>query len=234
MDNQPSTSIEPAVIRRVLIMTAVEAEREAVLRGLHSARPLAAAPEFTVRLAGVGPAMAAASTAAELACGAYDLVISAGIGGGFAERAPVGSVVIASELIAADLGAETPDGFTGVEELGFGSARIEAEAVLAGRLLEGLQAAGMAVCRGPVLTLSTVTGTAATAALLAARIPGAAAEAMEGFGVAVAARRLDLPVLELRTISNLVGPRQRELWKIGDALQALEAACSYLPEVLHS
>lgn len=233
-ENQPNIYTEPVVIKRVLIMTAVEAEREAVLRGLHSARPSEGAPEFTVRLAGVGPAMAAASTATELAAGAYDLVISAGIGGGFAERAPVGSVVIASELIAADLGAETPEGFIGVEELGFGSARIEAEAVLAGRLLAGLQAAGMAVCGGPVLTLSTVTGTAATAALLAARIPGAAAEAMEGFGVASAAQRLQLPILELRTISNLVGPRQRELWRIGDALQALETACSYLPEVLNS
>lgn len=234
MKNDPSNA---GSIRRkrVLIMTAVEAEREAVLRGLSAAaRPVNGSPEFAVSLAGVGPAMAAASTAAELAGGAYDLVISAGIGGGFAERAPVGSVVIASELIAADLGAETPDGFTGVEALGFGSARIEADAGLAGRLLEGLQAAGLAVCRGPVLTLSTVTGTAATAELLAARVPGAAAEAMEGFGVAVAAQRLGLPVLELRTISNVVGPRQRELWRIGDALQALEQACTYLPEVLQS
>ncbi|MNI97933.1 Futalosine hydrolase [compost metagenome] len=57
---------------------------------------------------------------------------------------------------------------------------------------------------------------------------------MEGFGVAVAARRLGLPVLEIRAISNAIGPRQRELWKIGDALQALELACSYLPEVLQS
>lgn len=46
---------------RVLIMTAVEAEREAVLRGLGS-------PDFIdVELAGVGPASAAARTARVLA-----------------------------------------------------------------------------------------------------------------------------------------------------------------------
>ncbi|WP_334072785.1 futalosine hydrolase [Paenibacillus sp. A14] len=226
--------------RRVLIMTAVEAERSAVLRGLSrggaSAAPgLPGGPAFDVRLAGVGPALAAASTAAELAAdGGYELVVSAGIGGGFPGRAPVGSLVVASDIVAADLGAETPDGFASVDELGFGTARVPVAEALAARWTAALQAAGLPVCSGPVLTLSTVTGTAVTAELLAARVTGAAAEAMEGFGVAVAARRLNLPVLEIRAVSNAVGPRQRELWKIGDALQALERACSYLPEVLQS
>ncbi|MEF2965982.1 futalosine hydrolase [Paenibacillus sp. M1] len=234
--------------KRVLIMTAVEAERDTVLRGLELGRVQAGGASggrpreplaVDVRLAGVGPVLAAASTAAELAAagGAYGLVISAGIGGGFAPVAPVGSLVVASELIAADLGAETPDtpnGFSGVDELGFGSARIPAAARLAGRWTAALQAAGLPACCGPVLTLATATGTAATAARLAARVPGAAAEAMEGYGVAAAAHRLGLPVLEIRAISNIVGPREREKWKIGEALQALTTACSLLPEVLQS
>lgn len=237
---QETAAPRGAVPRRVLIMTAVEAERSAVLRGLSrggaaSAPALDGGPAFDVRVAGVGPALAAASTAAELAAdGGYELVVSAGIGGGFPGRAPVGSLVIASDIVAADLGAETADGFAAVDELGFGSARVPVAEALAVRWTAALESAGLPVCGGPVLTLSTVTGTAATAELLAARVPGAAAEAMEGFGVAVAARRLGLPVLEIRAISNAVGPRQRELWKIGDALQALELACSYLPEVLQS
>lgn len=218
-------------------MTAVQAEMDAVLRGLSLAVPggaaaREAAPAIQVRLAGVGPASAAAATAAELAGGAYDLVISAGIGGGFAEHAPVGSLAIASEIVAADLGAETPEGFSDVEKLGFGSARVPVDADLSARWADLLLAAGLPCCRGPVLTLSTVTGTAATAKLLAERVPGAVAEAMEGHGVAVAAHRLGLPVMEIRAISNAIGPRQRELWRIGDALKALEQACSFLPEVL--
>lgn len=218
---------------RVLIMTAVEAERDAVLRGLAAASGDVPAA-VDVRLAGVGPALSAASTAASLAGGGYALVISAGIGGGFAGRAPVGSLVVASEIIAADLGAETPDGFAAVDELGFGSARVPVHCGLAARWAEALAAAGLPACLGPVLTLSTVTGTAATAELLSRRVPGAAAEAMEGFGVAAAAHRLGIPVLEIRAISNAVGPREREKWKIGDAMRALEAACSLLPEVLQS
>lgn len=219
---------------KILIMTAVEAEQQAVLRGLDGYEGA------DVQLAGVGPASAAASTATALARavqtadGPYSLVLSAGIGGGFAEVAGVGSLVVASEIIAADLGAETPDGFAGVDELGFGSPRIAVADELAARWAAALREAGLPVHHGPILTLSTVTGTAETAQRLAKRYPGAGAEAMEGFGVAEAARQFGVPVLELRAISNAVGPRQRELWKIGDALQALEQACAKLPEVLQS
>lgn len=212
--------------RRVLVMTAVEAEREAVLRGLKGDG------RFRVALAGVGPAMAAARTAAALAGGAYGLVISAGIAGGFPGRAEIGSVVVASEIVAADLGAETEGGFLGLDELGFGSARAAVDAELAGRLAQALELAGLAVALGPALTVSTVTGTAASAAERAARVPGAAAEGMEGYGVAVAAAELGLPVLEIRAISNPVGPRDRSAWRIGDALASLETASSILPEVL--
>ncbi|MEC0067451.1 futalosine hydrolase, partial [Paenibacillus thiaminolyticus] len=68
--------------------------------------------------------------------------------------------------------------------------------------------------------------------MLAQRVPGAAAEAMEGYGVAVAARQFGLPAFEIRSISNAVGPRNRAAWRIPEALKALEAACSVLPEVL--
>ncbi|OXS55254.1 futalosine hydrolase [Cohnella sp. CIP 111063] len=216
--------------RKILVMTAVEAEKEAVLRGLRGN------PDCEVKVAGVGPAAAAASTALALArSGAeYGLVVSAGIAGGFAGVAPVGSIVVASESVAADLGAETPEGFAGVNKLGFGTNRLEADASLASRLAEALRNAGIPAHCGPVLTLSTVTGTAATAEALALRVPGAAAEAMEGYGVAEAASRYGIPFLEIRAISNAVGPRDRAAWRIGDALAALEAASIHLTEVLSS
>ena len=50
------------------------------------------------------------------------------------------------------------------------------------------------------------------------------AEAMEGFGVATATARAGLPFAEIRAVSNPVGPRDREAWKIPDALAALERA----------
>lgn len=211
---------------RVLIMTAVQGERDAVLRGLGGATG------FDVCLAGVGPASAAARTATALASGKFDLVISAGIGGGFQERANVGSLVIANEIIAADLGVETAEGFSSVDELGFGTARIPVDPHLPPNMLQLLKYTDVPACIGPIVTLSTATGTAATCAKLSKRIPGVAAEAMEGYGVALAGHHLGLPVMEIRAISNFVGPRQRELWKIDEAMQTLETAFSILPEVL--
>ncbi|SCY39104.1 futalosine hydrolase [Paenibacillus polysaccharolyticus] len=255
---------------RILIVTAVDAEKDAILRGLGDD----AATQFDVIAAGVGPASAAAGTAAALAfasaaarelahgtaapeeldaaqgtaassgpgpvagtgarSSAYGLVISAGIGGGFPGRADVGSLVVADAMVAADLGSQTPDGFLSVDELGFGSSRVAADAVLAARLRHELQRAGLAVSGGTAVTVSTATGTAQTAAELLRRVPDAAAEGMEGFGVATAAQQFGLPVLELRGISNAVGPRDRDAWRIKDALDALQAASSILREVITS
>ncbi|MGC4905541.1 futalosine hydrolase [Streptomyces cyaneofuscatus] len=217
---------------RVLVVTAVPVERDAVTRAFGGTPEVLAVPgaelhrcgAFDVLAGGAGPAAAAAAAAFALASSAsaphpYGLVISAGIGGGFAPAAPLGSLVVASDIVAADLGAETPDGFLPVTALGFGRDRFVPPPALVREV-----AAATGAAPGPVLTVSTVTGTAArTAALLAAH-PGALAEAMEGVGVAEAAERAGVPVLELRAVSNTVGPRDRDAWRIGDALAALTEA----------
>ncbi len=210
---------------RVLIVTAVPAECDAVQRGLGKDN------RFEVLASGVGPVAAAAGTAMALARTRYDLVVCAGIGGGFTGQAEVGSLVVADEIIAADLGAETPDGFLSLEELGFGCNRIQADHHWVVQVTEAFQNAGLPVTTGPVLTVSTVTGTAKTAADLAARVPGAVAEAMEGYGVAAAARMQDVPVMEIRAVSNPVGPRDRDAWRVKEALDRLSEASAVLREV---
>lgn len=147
--------------------------------------------------------------------------MSAGIGGGFPGTAPPGSIVVADAIVAADLGARTPDGFLPVDRLGFGRSVHPPPPDTARRTAETLAKAGLTVALAPVLTVSTVTGDEARAAELAARHPGAGAEAMEGFGVAEAAAVHGLPVLEIRTVSNPVGPRDRAAWRIPEALAAL-------------
>ncbi|WP_405616275.1 futalosine hydrolase [Streptomyces sp. NBC_01511] len=230
---------------RVLVVTAVPAEADAVSGGLGEATAtrqglpggyvLARHPRADVLAAGVGPAAAAAGTATALASAAisatpspspYDLVVSAGIGGGFQPLAPVGSLVVADAIVAADLGAETPGGFLPVDELGFGRTRHHPPPELAARIARLLDAV-----HAPVLTVSTVTGSASRTGELTARHPRAAAEAMEGFGVAEAAAAYALPVIEIRAVSNAVGPRDRSAWRIGPALDALRYAFQQLSPV---
>ncbi|MCX4511617.1 futalosine hydrolase [Streptomyces sp. NBC_01619] len=232
---------------RVLVVTAVPAEADSVVAGLSADGPSpahslpggltlrrCAGAEVTVDVlaGGVGPAAAAAATATALTASAtatgpaYDLVVSAGIGGGFAGTAPLGSLVVADAIVAADLGAQTPDGHLAVEQLGFGRST-HVPAPLSERIAKALDAV-----HGPVLTVSTVTGTASRAAELTARHPRAAAEAMEGFGVAEAATAHGVPVVEIRAVSNAVGPRDRAAWRIGEALDALRNAFRLLSPVL--
>jgi futalosine hydrolase len=203
----------------LLVVTAVAAEADALRLGLPEGVGVIVAP------VGVGPAAAAAGTARLLftmPAGHFQAVISAGIAGGIGV-AP-GGIVLAARSIAADLGAETPDGFLSVDELGFGSTIVEVDQALLARLRDALPEAVV----GDVLTVSTVTGTAQRAAALLQRHPSAAAEAMEGYGVACAAQIAGVPFAELRTISNAVGPRDRGSWQIGAALAALTSAAAML------
>ncbi|MEV4723717.1 futalosine hydrolase [Micromonospora humida] len=212
----------------LLVLTAVPAEAEAVRAGLTD-------PTVTVRAIGVGPAVAGATTArmlalAEAAGRPYRAVVSAGIAGGFAGRAPVGATVLASRSVAADLGAESPTGFIPVDELGMppellgGGPTIDVDRALLGALRAALPQAVV----GAVLTVSTVTGTAASTTALADRHPDAVAEAMEGYAVAVAAAQAGLPFAELRTVSNPVGPRDRDGWRMREAFAALTEAARAL------
>ncbi|GAB7048868.1 futalosine hydrolase [Catenuloplanes indicus] len=209
----------------MLVVTAVEPEAAAVRAGL----PAGGAAVVEVATVGVGSAEAAAATArllalAEAAGRPYAAVISAGIGGGLPGRAVIGDTVIATRSVAADLGADSPDGYLPIERLGFGTSVAYADAALVALLREALPAA----LAGDVLTVNTVTGTAVRAGELAGRHPSASAEAMEGFGVAVAARAAGIPFAELRTISNPVGPRDRAAWNLPAAFTALTIAFTAL------
>jgi futalosine hydrolase len=223
-------------VSRILVVTAVPAERDALLAGRHSAagsvgelpaqRCQTGAGLVDVICGGVGPVAAALSTAAALGAAAalsqqvgYQLVLAAGIGGGFGSAGP-GSLVVADAVVLADLGAETADGgFSPLSELGWGEVRFGLDRALTAELAARAEAS-----IGAVLTVSTVTGTAARAEALHKTHPDALAEAMEGAGVYQAARRANLPFAELRAISNRVGPRDRDSWQIGPALSALGRA----------
>jgi futalosine hydrolase len=208
----------------LLIVTAVAAEAEAIRKGLGPDSPITVAP------VGVGMAAAAAATAKllTLAHGRYRGVISAGIAGGI--DVEPGSVVLGAHSIAADLGAESDEGFIGLDELGFGSTVSKVDGKLLTSLREALPHANV----GDVLTVNTVTGTAARLAQLRARYPNAVAETMEGFGVACAAELSAVPYAELRVISNAVGPRDRAAWKIHEALEALTRVAQMLSTTLSS
>ena len=222
--------------QRLLIVCAVDAEAAAVAEpftvedvrvGPLVARRLATpGAQLDVVTCGIGPAAAAAAAAFGLGAGGYDAVVSAGIAGAFAGGgAVVGGLAIADAIVFADLGVLTPDGFASIASLGFGDGleRVVPPAAAVTAMHERCAATGLPVTTGTLLTLATFTGTDVRATELTSRHP-AVAEAMEGSGVACAAAIAGVPTLELRSLSNLVGDRDREAWDLPGALSALTTA----------
>ncbi|HVE64275.1 MAG TPA: futalosine hydrolase [Mycobacteriales bacterium] len=220
-----------------LVVTAVDAERDAVADGIGAPHQVTVGPyrqgrrcetagaDVLVIAGGVGPAAAAAAASYAVATHDVSHLVSMGIAGAFASaNLAAGAVALASVIVAADLGAMTPERFLALDAMGLdGGATVASDDAMLAAARAGLARTELTVAVGPLLTLSTITGTTHRAAELMAQ-HGAVAEAMEGAGVAHVAALHHIPVLEVRTISNQVGMRDRESWDLLGALSSLTTA----------
>jgi futalosine hydrolase len=197
---------------KILIVTAVQAEYDAVVRGLCSV-PHAA----HVLVSGIGPIAAAVHTTHALTA-PYTAVLSLGIAGAY--TAPHDAVCISTDIVCTDYGVQFADGTLGVPH-GWPMRTYTCPPALVhqcAQAIDALQTDCTVVC-GPILTVPYATGTAQTADVR--RTLGCVAEAMEGYGIAAAAHACRVPMLEIRTISNTVGPRDTSSWRTLEALDRL-------------
>jgi len=203
------TSTHPILI---VVAVAKEAEAIGVIDGVH------------LVVAGVGRTNAAcATTEAILRQGPFSAVISAGVAGALPDASgksavPIGEAIVASACVYAEEGLIAPDGFHDMTHLGFPLGDFKGNTVpVDPRLLSALSGTFRV---GPIATVATCSGTDAAAAEVARRT-GALAEAMEGAAVVHAARRLGVPAIEIRAISNSTGDRPNQLWRLAEGLAAL-------------
>ena len=223
----------------ILIISAVDAERDAATRHLSPSGAIAVGHQtgrsFTTPAGpvhafsgGVGPVAAAITTATLLATEpSYDVVVNAGIAGGFKDRVAIGDIVLANLTTFADVGARTDDGFLTLRDMGM---QQDSSLALGDQRLVDRISAARQLASGEVLTLACMTGTGPHAEELARRYPRALAEAMEGFAVIAATGGYDNVrfVAEVRAISNIIGRRDRSTWNIPLAFDALAEAMSAL------
>jgi futalosine hydrolase len=173
-----------------------------------------------VVVSGIGAMASAAATSTALALrGPYDLVISAGIGGGFGSHGiELNELVVADEIVNIDY-VHPPD----VEVLGVDPTAWTPIVFPAAESFVSLASDATCARRGAVLTVTAMTDTPERESLLARQYPSALAEAMEGAGVAVAAWRWNVPCGEVRTVSNFLGQIFGE-WEMEPALDRLKAS----------
>ncbi len=178
-------------------------------------------------ITGVGPVAAALSIGAVLerhSCAKG--VVNLGICGSFDPHSPLGGVCVATAEIWPEYGVHCTDGseepfsFQMLPDLPLAPVnRVDLEPDAAARAM-GLELPEK-WARGPSVTVAGVSGDPARAAQLMAR-HAADTENMEGFSLALAARLKGLPFLEIRTISNPVGIRDKKKWNFRLALKTLQ------------
>lgn len=149
----------------------------------------------------------------------YDLVIQAGIAGSFSQELKPGQTVLVCKDSFGDLGMEMNGCFSTVFEAGFGS---KDEFPFTNGWLENphtlLRSILLPIVQG--VTVNKVSDNPTLKAELVRHF-SPQTESMEGAALHYVCLQENLPFLQLRTISNYVGERDRGKWKMKEALENL-------------
>lgn len=127
-------------------------------------------------------------------------------------------VIIGKEVVA-DLGAEESSSFLSLEELEIGEIEYyESECLALFDDLFGDSLRGLPIVSGA--TVNMATGSAETG-ILRAKKYGVEVESMEGAGALKFGKDFGIPVLEIRSISNIAAVRDKRSWDVVGALESL-------------
>jgi futalosine hydrolase len=161
----------------------------------------------------------------------YSLIIQAGIGGSYKKNKPLGKVYYMATERFGDIGMEQKDGsFTSIFETPLidknsfpfkEGVLINPEAILTNFL---------PLAHG--ITLNTVTGTQEKAEKIIEKYPEVEIENMEGASFFYVCLKENIPFMSIRSISNYVEDRNKEHWKMEEAIESLNKTVSDLFEIL--
>jgi futalosine hydrolase len=214
---------------RVLIVAATAAEIAPLLAALAPLEPIRprlargrlAGREVDVMITGVGMVPTAVWTARTLAQESYGLTLNLGLCGAFDASLDLGAVVHVVSDRLSEVGAEDGERFLTLEELGLlglDEFPYQAGALVNRRPPDNPVLARLATVRG--ITVNTVHGREPSIAVVVARHQPQV-ESMEGAAFMHACLVAGVPFAQVRSVSNVVERRNREAWRIGPAVQAL-------------
>jgi len=204
---------------KILLVSATQQEIQPLLLSL-STMPV----KPDVLIGGVGIAATVYHLTKQLHHHHYDLVIQAGVAGSFDTTVALTEVVMVKQDCFADLGAIEENRFQTIQQMGFSN---EPEwYVNNNHLLNKLP-----YKQAKAITVSTVTDDAATIGRLQQKW-AADVESMEGAALHYVGHHQQTSYLQLRSISNIVGIRDKTQWKIKQAIENLNLALTLIFETL--
>jgi futalosine hydrolase len=175
---------------------------------------------FDCLVTGVGQLQCAAHLMARLVVSRYSFVVQAGVAGSFSLRYPKRSVVMVGEEVLGDCGAETGDGFLDLGDMGLLSKDHPPfiDGVL--RAVQPPQAAALGLPSVRSVTVNRTLADPKSIDWVARRFSPEVVN-MEGAALFYVCRLKEVSFLQLRAISDMVGPRNKSSWDIPGAVEAL-------------
>ncbi|MFP4167330.1 MAG: futalosine hydrolase [Desulfonatronovibrionaceae bacterium] len=179
---------------------------------------------------GVGVINAASTLSAFLQSHPVSAVLNVGIAGSLdPNRLALGDLALADREIWPELGIRTDTGLE-MRRLNFPLVNLQGKEIYETLDLDPVAGAGWGGVMLPpdwpretFLTVSGVSGTRRMAAELRDRY-SAKMENMEGFALAFVSAKLDIPFLEVRSVSNVAGSREKKDWDFPRAFKSLHRA----------
>jgi len=188
-----------------------------------------------VMITGVGKVNAAQAVTALLENAEIEAIIVGGCGGAYASSGlDIGDIAVATEEIYGDEGVFLQDGWQSMEYIGIPLLEKQQKRYfnrfsLNGKLIKKIVdilkigAIKSKVLSGPFITVSQVSGSREIGDILYQRFQ-AICENMEGAAIAHVCTLYDIPLLEIRAISNMIEDRQLSHWNRTVAVQNSQSA----------
>jgi futalosine hydrolase len=208
---------------RILVVAATVEEVRSLELGVLSREPEGIqdsglpTQDFDLLITGVGMVATTFALTKHLAAASYDLVINLGIAGSFDRSIALGDVLEIKQDTFAELGAEDNEDFISIDEIGFGAGTFYPTTKISDlyNLFNtfNLPQAG-------AITVNTVHGNEASIKKVAERL-NPRLESMEGAAFFYVCRKMNVPCIQIRAVSNYVEKRNRDAWNIPLAIKNL-------------
>lgn len=204
----------------ILLVSATHNEIDSTIRWLNENRGMVNGNEVEVLITGIGCAATAYALMKQFEYRSPEMVIQAGIGGSFRREYAPESIVFIGEEVFADLGAIEGDELVDIFDMGLTGNN---EVPYRNRLLvndrtEFWEKFDIPFVRGA--TINCISSSARQAERIVRKYDPVI-ESMEGAALHYTCLMEKVPFVQLRSVSNYAGERDKSRWKMKEAIAVL-------------